>query len=63
MAATEFDLEIVAQAVRLVRAAPPRTRGQAIFNQLAQDFPEADPTEIKRNLTHAADLLLKQHYD
>lgn len=55
------DIEVVADVVRLARAAAPGTKAKAILAQTRQMHPEIEDARIRRACVKAADLLLAQH--
>lgn len=55
------DIEIVADVVRLTRAAKPGTKAKTILSKARQMYPEIEEARIRRACGKAADLLLHQH--
>lgn len=55
------DIEVVADVVRLARAATPGTKAETILSQTRQMHPEIEEARIRRACGKAADLLLAQH--
>lgn len=55
------DIEVVADVVRLARAAVPGTRAQTILDRTRIMHPGIEETRIRAACGKAADLLLAQH--
>ena len=55
------DIEIVADILRLTRAAPPGAKAEAIFSSIREMHPEVEEARIRSACKVAADLLLAQH--
>tara|TARA_B100000378_G_scaffold240270_1_gene208493 strand:- start:528 stop:734 length:207 start_codon:yes stop_codon:yes gene_type:complete len=55
------DIEVVADVVRMARAAVPGTRAQTILDRTMTMHPEIGEERIRRACGKAADLLLAQH--
>ncbi len=55
------DIEVVADVVRLARAAGPGTKAKTILAETRKMHPEIEETRIRRACGKAADLLLAQH--
>ena len=55
------DIEVVADVVRLARAAEKSARAEDIVADVRRMHPGADEIRIRRACGHAADMLLAQH--
>ena len=55
------DIEVVADVVRLARAATPGTRAQTILERTRDIHPDVEEVRIRAACGRAADLLLAQH--
>jgi len=55
------DIEVVADVVRMTRAAAPGTRAKTILDRTMAMHPEVGEERIRRACGKAADLLLAQH--
>ena len=55
------DIEIVADVVRLARAASPGTKGRTILKRIKSMHPDIGEDRIRKACGKAADLLLAQH--
>lgn len=55
------DIEVVADVVRLARAAKPGTRAQSILKRTREMHPGIEDNRIRAACGRAADLLLAQH--
>ena len=55
------DIEVVADVVRLARAAAPGIKAKEIFSRTRQMHPKIEEARIRRACGKAADLLLAQH--
>ena len=55
------DIEVVADVVRLARAAEPGTKAQSIFEKTREMHPDVEEIRIRKACGTAADLLLAQH--
>ena len=55
------DIEIVADVIRLARAAGSGKQGQAILRAAQQMHPDVEEARIRQACGKAADLLLAQH--
>ena len=55
------DIETVAAAVRIVRAARLGDKGKDIIRRMKEEYPDYDDQRIRNACRKAADLLIAQH--